>query len=123
MLDGIILESYRCLARLAELGLPRGDVRVAWRGADPWFCRRLADATGRAVLVGDPVETSSAAGAARLAAIAADAELPPAGTAGERFEPDPQRTAEWGRRWTEYQHVLRPLQRLYEVWPPKSKES
>jgi len=122
VLDGIIMESRRCLRRLHDLGLPSGDVRVAWRGADPWFCSRLADATGRTVLVGDPVETSSAAGAARLAAIAADAELPPAGTADERFEPDPRRTAEWDRRWTEYEDVLRPLQRLYAVWPPKSKE-
>ena len=122
VLDGIIMESRRCLRRLHDLGLPAGDVRVAWRGADPWFCRRLADATGRAVLVGDPVETSSAAGAARLAAIAAGAELPPAGSADERFEPDPQRTAEWDRRWAEYQDVLRPLQHLYGVWPPKSRE-
>ena len=74
VLDGIILESRRCLSRLHDLGLPAGEVRVAWRGADPWFCRRLADATGRAVLVGDPAETSSAAGAARLAAIAAGVE-------------------------------------------------
>ena len=122
VLDGIIMESRRCLRRLGELGLPAGDVRVAWPGADPWFCRRLADAAGRVVLVGDPVETSSAAGAARLAAIAADAELPPPGAAGARFAPDPQRTTEWDRRWSEYQDVLRPLQRLYAVWPPKPKE-
>ncbi len=70
MLDGIILESHRCLARLRELGLPQGDVRVAWRGADPWFCQRLADVSSRTVIAGDPATSSSAAGAARLAAIA-----------------------------------------------------
>ena len=96
VLDGIILESHRCLARLHDLGLPAGEVRVAWRGADPWFCRRLADATGRPVLVGDPAETSSAAGAARLAAIAAGAELPPAGSGDDRYEPDPAQTARLG---------------------------
>ena len=47
MLDGIILESRRCLTRLHGLGLPQGDVRVAWRGADPWFCQRRADATDK----------------------------------------------------------------------------
>ena len=122
MLDGIILESRRCLARLHDLGLPAGEVRVAWRGADPWFCRRLADATGRAVLVGDPAETSSAAGAARLAAIAAGVDLPPAGSGDERYEPDPAQAAVWDRRRQEYEDVLRPLRRLYGVWPPKSRE-
>ena len=122
VLDGIILESRRCLARLHDLGLPAGEVRVAWRGADPWLCRRLADATGRPVLVGDPVESSSAAGAARLAAVAANADLPPAGSTGARYEPDPARTAVWDRRRQEYEDALRPLRRLYSVWPPRSKE-
>ena len=122
VLDGVILESRRCLARLEDLGLPAGEVRVAWRGADPWFCQRLADATGRPVLVGDPVETSSAAGAARLAAVAADADLPPAGSADARYEPDPAQAAVWDRRRIEYEGVLRPLRRLYSVWPPKRKE-
>ena len=122
VLDGIVLESRRCLARLEALGLPAGEVRVAWRGADPWLCRRLADATGRPVLVGDPVETSSAAGAARLAAIAADAELPPAGSADVRYEPDPAQAAAWDRRRQEYEEALRPLRRLYSVWPPRLKE-
>jgi xylulokinase len=120
VLDGIILESRRCMARLRDLGLPAGEVRVAWRGADPWFCRRLADATGRPVFVGDPDETSSAAGAARLAAIAANSGLPPAGSGDERYEPDPAQAAAWERRSLEYEDVLRPLRRLYAVWPPTS---
>ena len=122
LLDGIILESRRCLARLNDLGLPAGEVRVAWRGADPWFCGRLASATGRTVLVGDPAETSSAAGAARLAALAAGVDLPPAGSGDERYEPDPAQAAVWDRRRMEYEDVLRPLRRLYGVWPPKSRE-
>ncbi len=122
VLDGIILESRRCLVRLQELGLPAGEVRVAWRGADPWFCQRLADATGRPVIVGDPVESSSAAGAARLAAIAAGAELPPVGSADARYVPDPAQAAVWDRRRADYEDVLRPLRHLYSVWPPKRKE-
>jgi sugar (pentulose or hexulose) kinase len=119
LLDGIILESRRCLARLQDLGLPAGDVRVAWRGADPWFCRRLADAGGRAVTVGDPVETSSAAGAARLAATATGAVLRAPAVESVRYEPDATRSRLWDRRWREYEDVLEPLRQLYRTWPPQ----
>ncbi len=117
MLDGIVLESRRCLARLRDLGLPPGDVRVAWRGADTWFCQRLADASGRRVLVGDPAEASSAAGAARLAAAAVGARLPAPGAHGLRLEPDAGRARAWDRRWAEYERLLPPLQELYRSWP------
>ena len=93
VLDGIILESRCCLARLNDLGLPAGEVRVAWRGADPWFCGRLASATGRTVLVGDPAETSSAAGAARLAAIAAGVDRRPRARATSAMNPTRRKRA------------------------------
>lgn len=121
LLDGIILESHRCLARLHELGLPRGDVRVAWRGADPWFCQRLADASGRTVIAGDPATSSSAAGAARLAATASGRELPAAAGAGTRFTPDHKAGRTWGRRWREYERLLAPLREVYRTWPEKRK--
>jgi xylulokinase len=118
VLDGIILESRRCLTRLRDLGLPRGEVRAAWGGADPWLCQRLADAAGRPVVVGDPDVASSAAGAARLAALGAGPALPPA-EGGRRFTPDPARTAVWDRRMAEYDEVLGRLQPLYRAWPPR----
>ena len=117
MLDGIILESRRCLARLHELGLPQGDVRVAWRGADPWFCQRLADASGRTVIAGDPATSSSAAGAARLAATATGAELPSAAAGAVRHAPDPKAGRTWDRRWREYERLLSPLREVYRTWP------
>jgi xylulokinase len=121
VLDGIILESRRCLARLCDLGLPQREVRAAWGGADPWLCQRLADAAGRPVLVGDPDVASSAAGAARLTALGAGPALPPA-EGGRRYTPDPGRTAEWDRRMAEYDRVLGRLQPFYRAWPPRSCE-
>jgi sugar (pentulose or hexulose) kinase len=121
VLDGIILESRRCLARLHDLGLPQGEVRAAWGGVNPWLCQRLADAAGRPVLVGDPDVATSAAGAARLAALGTGRTLPPA-EGGQRYTPDPARTAEWDHRMAEYDDVLGRLQPLYRTWPPRSRE-
>jgi xylulokinase len=117
VLDGIVLESRRCLERLSDFGLPEGEVRVAWRTAEPWFCRRLADASGREVLIGDPKEASSAAGAARLAAAAAGRALPAPPARGGRFTPDPAAARLWQQRWTDHEAILTPLRRLYRWWP------
>jgi len=117
MLDGIVLESHRCLARLTALGLPRGEVRVAWHGADPWFCQRLADASRRTVIAGEPGTSSSAAGAARLAAIATGAELPAAAAGDMCFTPDAKASRTWDRRWREYERLLAPLRKVYRTWP------
>ena len=118
MLDGIVLESRRCLSRLSDLGLPHGEVRVAWRGAHPWLCQRLADASGRPVVVGDPDATSSAAGAARLAALGSAPALPPA-EGGRRFSPDPSRTRDWDRRMREHDEALSRLRPFYRARPPR----
>ena len=117
LLDGIVLESRRCLERLVALGLPRGEIRVAWRHADPWFCGRLADASGREVVVGEPSQTSSAAGAARLAALAGGAELPRDAATRRRIAPDRATARTWQHRWTDYEGLLLPLRQLYRTWP------
>jgi xylulokinase len=120
VLDGIVLESRRCLTRLHDLGLPEGEVRVAWPAADPWFCRRLADASGRTVVVADAA--SSAAGAARLAAAATGAPLTPAVDGARRYAPDPDRAGFWERRMREHDDVIARLSPLYRVWPRRSRE-
>jgi xylulokinase len=112
VLDGIVLESRRCLALLETLGLPRGEVRLSWQGADPWFCRRLSDASRRPVAVIARDDGSSAAGAARLAAAGAGLELPAAETA-RRFDPDPAASREWDRRWEDHERVLDALRPLF----------
>jgi len=121
VLDGIVLESRRCLERLTTLGLPHGEIRVAWRHADPWFCGRLADISGREVLIGEPSQTSSAAGAARLAALAGGAELPRDAGAWRRIVPDRTAARAWQQRRTDYETVMLPLQRLYRTWPRQAE--
>ena len=72
LVDGVVLESRRCLAVLDQAGLPRGVVRVAGgSGADPVFRRQLADACQRTVVYAADGETAhSAIGAASVAAVA-----------------------------------------------------
>jgi len=122
VLDGIVLESRRCLERLEALGLPHGEIRVAWRHADPWFCGRLADASGREVVVGEPSQTSSAAGAARLAALAGGAELPRDAATRRRIAPDRATARTWQHRLTDYERLLPPLRQLYRTWPRPDEE-
>jgi sugar (pentulose or hexulose) kinase len=122
VLDGIVLESCRCLARLRDLGLPEGDVRVAWQAADPWFCQRLADASGRTVVVGDGSASSSAAGAARLVAEACGTPLPRPDGGVRSHAPDPSRTASWERRTSEYERVLAQVSPLYRMRSPRPPE-
>jgi sugar (pentulose or hexulose) kinase len=122
MLDGIVLESRRCLERLSALGLPHGEIRVAWRHADPWFCGRLADASGREVVIGEPSQTSSAAGAARLAALAGGVDLPRDAVRALRIAPDRAAARPWQRRWSDYERLLQPLRQLYRTWPRRDDD-
>jgi xylulokinase len=86
LVSGIVLESARCVAVLAEQDIT-GPLLVAGGSAiDPSFRADLADATGREVVIGDDAELDySAHGAARLAAtavgVSAHALAPPATTA------------------------------------------
>jgi sugar (pentulose or hexulose) kinase len=123
ILDGIILESRRCLERLETLGLPRGEIRVSWRHADLWFCGRLADASGREVVIGDPSQTSSAAGAARLAAAADGVEPAREAAASRRLAPDRDRARIWQDRWTDHERLLQPLRQVYRSWPRRNAGS
>lgn len=99
LLAGIVVESRRCLTTLESLGFGRGPLRVAGGSAsDAWFRRQLADATGREVLTPADGDTdASAAGAARLTALAQGADLP-APRPGGAVEPDPRRAAWWAER-------------------------
>lgn len=71
LVSGIVLESARCVAVLAEQSI-NGPLLVAGGSAtDPAFRSDLADATGRSVVTGNDAELDySAHGAARLAAVA-----------------------------------------------------
>jgi xylulokinase len=126
LVNGIVLESRRCLAVLEEgrdTWQPRADLLVAGgSAAAASFRADLADATGRRVIM--PAERSadfSARGAALLAAHAADVQLPAGlapgepGAAGPAVqaiaisEPDPARTAAWDRLWAEHERARRAI--------------
>ncbi|HMK93670.1 MAG TPA: FGGY-family carbohydrate kinase, partial [Thermoleophilia bacterium] len=127
LVDGIVLESRRCLDVLEQVGLPRGDMHVAGgSGADPVFRQQLADASRRRVVyAGDGETAHSALGAARLAAAAAgrpltvpaalrpDEDDPPEprgwapdGAQCQVFEPRESEAAHWDELWDRHEQAL-----------------
>ncbi len=113
LVDGVVLESRRCLAVLDQAGLPRGVVRVAGgSGADPVFRRQLADACRRTVVYAADGETAhSAIGAASVAAVAVGhGRLPAAApTALETIAPQEAQSARWDALWERHEAALRAL--------------
>ncbi|HEX9033353.1 MAG TPA: FGGY-family carbohydrate kinase [Streptosporangiaceae bacterium] len=114
LVNGILVESRRCLAVL-EATAPFGrDLRVAGGSAtEPSFRADLANATGRRVIMPDGRHTDySALGAAMLAARATGTSLqvrpdtgdPDAGGAlSQVHQPDPGQAEAWRRVWTSYE--------------------
>jgi xylulokinase len=114
LINGIVLESRRCLTVLDETGDFGGDIQVAGgSAADPGFRADLADATRRRVsMPGDSDTDYSARGAALLAARSVCGAWPPASPGGARAaraarvaEPDPARAAVWDALWTDYERA------------------
>lgn len=116
LMNGIVLESRRCLGVLEEAGLPAGTVHLAGRAADvPGFAQDLADASGRAVRFSASKDAdASALGAAVLAARAAGAGRDredsavcgaPA-PASRLLEPDPGRAPLWDRLFDRHESAL-----------------
>jgi sugar (pentulose or hexulose) kinase len=107
LVNGIILESRRCLAVLDEAGGFGTAIEVAGgSAADPGFRADLADATGRRVAMPRDDDTDySARGAALIAALAVDGAYPPAAfpAPGPSAEPDSARTKLWDDLWTSYE--------------------
>jgi gluconokinase/xylulokinase len=112
LVDGVVLESRRCLSVLDQAGLPRGAVRMAGgSGADPVFRRQLADACRRTVVFAAGGETAhSAIGAAVVAAIAVGHGPSPAAAAAlETIAPQEARSASWDVLWERHEAALRAL--------------
>jgi xylulokinase len=106
LVNGIVLESRRCLAVLDEAGDFGADLRVAGTSAaDPGFLADLADATGRNVVLPDDLETDySARGAAFLAALAVDTRQPEAAAgSGPVVKPGATGPAKWEELWQRYE--------------------
>jgi xylulokinase len=113
LVNGIILESRRCLAVLDETGGFGRAVEVAGgSAADPSFRADLADATRRLVSMPRDDDTDhSARGAALIAARATDGgwpdgAFPPPGAAAE---PDDARAKLWDELWDAHESARRRL--------------
>jgi xylulokinase len=107
LVNGIVLESRRCLAVLDQVGGFGRAVDVAGAGAGhPSFRSDLADATGWTVsMPRDDHAHHSARGAALIAVLAAEGGWPdgmfPAARAAA--EPDGARAAMWDRLWAAHE--------------------
>jgi sugar (pentulose or hexulose) kinase len=121
LVDGVVLESRRCLVVLEEAGLPRGEIRMAGgSGADPVFRQQLADASRRRVVYAADGETAhSAIGAASLAAVATGhgplAAVSPA--ALEAIAPREAESVRWDRLWERHESALAALRGFVEASP------
>ena len=106
LVNGIVLESRRCLAVLDETASFGGELLVAGGSATAASFRAdLADATGRPVVLPSGKDAAfSALGAARLAAGGGPAAVPSAG-ATSVIEPDLRRTAVWDELWDAHEQV------------------
>ncbi|HEY1330312.1 MAG TPA: FGGY family carbohydrate kinase [Actinomycetota bacterium] len=108
LLDGIALETRRCLAVLDDAGAATGEIHAGGpAAASAAFRQVLADATGRAVLWTSPAADSpSAIGAARLAADAIGLQLSgPPGDGAERTEPAPNSDRLWLDLWERHERT------------------
>ena len=109
LVNGIVLESRRCLTVLGETGQFGREIKVAGgSAADPGFRADLADATRRRVgRPGGHDADCSARGAALLAALVIDGVMPGPGPAPPAAEPDPGRAAIWDGLWATYERARR----------------
>ncbi len=100
LIDGIIVESRRCLGVLAEYGAASDVIRASGASAsDAWFRQQLADACGRdVVMTADDEVDGSAVGAALVAAEALGASVAPVDVAGQRSSANPFAKSGWTQR-------------------------
>jgi gluconokinase/xylulokinase len=122
LVDGIVLETRRCLEVLEQAGLPRGPVCVAGGSAvDPDFRRHLSDACRRDVVYAASGESEySAIGAAVLAAAAVGRGRPAAAPATvEALMPDESRARVWDGLWERHEAALRAVRAAGVGQPPR----
>jgi xylulokinase len=97
LVNGIVLESRRCLSTLEESGFGAGPLRVGGGSASsPWFRQQLADASGRVVISAGGGQTDrSAAGAAAVGAASMGWSVSLAAVDGEQSVPETVAAARW----------------------------
>ncbi len=114
LLDGIVLESRRCLGILAEAGLGGPEIVMSGPSGQAALVRQaLADATGRSVRVPQAADyPASAWGAAALAweALGGAVLAPPAG--GSVARPGRASRARWAALWARHEQARAALASL-----------
>ena len=115
LVNGIVLESRRCLAVLDETGGFGRTLAVAGgSAADQRFRADLADASRRLVsMPRDDATDYSARGAALLAARASDGQWPPDAfpSSGAVAEPDDSRARVWDELWATFESARQAVSR------------
>lgn len=114
LLNGLLLETRRCVEVLGQAGVALGEIRAGgWCASDAAVCSELADCCGIAVSASAAdARESSALGAARLLAQALGDRLESA-RAGPRVEPDVRRAAAWDELFERHQRVLDAIAEAY----------
>jgi xylulokinase len=107
LVDGIVLESRRCVSILRARGAEPLIRTVGPFGRSRWFRRRLADATGCAVAY--HADASAAVGAAALCDPSLFERLRSAAERTRVLEPDPSTSESWASRWERHERLRRGL--------------
>jgi len=125
LIDGILLESRRCLRVLDEHGFPPGPIVAAGGSSvDPWFRQQLADACGRTVIAaGSDDPDRSALGAALLARSSVGGEShpevsPPASHDTVEHHPDVTTTERWAEVAARHESMLNALRSRHDMSKP-----
>ncbi|MCX6461448.1 MAG: FGGY family carbohydrate kinase [Actinobacteria bacterium] len=100
LIDGIIVESRRCIRVLGEYGAASDVICASGASAsNAWFRQQLADASGHDVVMTDDDEIDgSAVGAALVAAHAVDQPLAPSESRGQLSSANPFAKGGWNQR-------------------------
>ena len=107
LVDGILLESWRCISVLQEFGFNGEDISVAGGSAlNPWFRQQLADALQRNVIA--PIDGDSdysALGAALVLAKSLEIDVKKSERQTMKITPNPVTESLWQEKFAHYELV------------------
>ena len=107
LVDGILLESWRCISVLQEFGFQGEDVSVAGGSAlNPWFRQQLADVLQRNVIA--PIDGDSdysALGAALILARSQGISVESPERQTMKIGPDPTLESVWREKFAKFELV------------------
>ncbi len=113
LVEGLVLESRRCLVVLDEAGLPPSPIGIAAGSRSaPLLARLLADSTGRDAVWSPGEPPYSAIGAALLAAAGTGARVRPAWRS-ERITPDSAAVRGWAALAARHELLVRWAHDIY----------